>query len=100
MVEVYLQALKGKIFKILPTYEDDPEKSRRYIKLLHCELMGAASLFSGLQEKVDFIDILSIVSFLANDDSYNLPTLKQLVFSAIDNVKKLESQFDFQEEGL
>ena len=99
MVEVYLQALQGKIFKILPAYEENADTSRRYIKLLHCELIGAANVIPVLKAKIDFIDILSIVSFLASDDSYDLPTLKQLVFTAIECVKRLQSQI-INEEGL
>lgn len=97
MVDVYLEALKGKIFKILPVYEENPDNSRRYVKLLNCELMGVVGLFPVLKEKIDFIDIMSIVSFLATDNSYELPTLKQLVFTAIECVKRLESQISVEE---
>ena len=51
MVDVYLEALKGKIFKILPVYEENPDNSRRYVKLLNCELMGVVGLFPVLKER-------------------------------------------------
>lgn len=98
MMDVYLQALTGKIFKILPSFEENPDNSRRYVKLLNCELIGVSDLFPLLKEQVDFIDIMSIVSFLANDDSYELPTCRQLVFTAIERVKRLQTQIIDEEE--
>jgi len=98
MIAVYLQALQGKVFKILPAYEENVEGSKRYMKLLHCELIGAANVIPALQSKIDFIDILSIVSFLASDNSYDFPTLKQLVFTAIECVKRLQSQITSEGE--
>lgn len=100
MLDTYLQALIGRIFKILPIYEENPDNSRSYTKLLHCELIGVTNVFYELKDKMDFIDAMSIVSFLANDDSYDLPTLRQLVFTAIDCVKKLQTQISIEGEGL
>ena len=89
MIEQYLEALKGKIYKLLPIYEEDKPSFQIYAKSLVIELTGATITFPVLKSEKHFIDILNIVNYFAEYD-VNYYTCKKQVFKCLDLVGHID----------
>ena len=62
----YFKYLVGKIFKILPLYEEDSPTLPSYLKSYQRELIGDSQLFSELSNEPKFITLLATIEYLAN----------------------------------
>jgi hypothetical protein len=83
MIMRYLEALKGKIYKLLPIYEEDKPSFKIYAKSLLIELKGATLTFPFLNTEKHFIDIINIVNYFTEYDVSYYECKKQ-VFKCLD----------------
>lgn len=58
----YLQSLIGKVFKILPLYENESPKLHIYIDSLLIEMHGAEITYPKLEQCSDYISVLNILN--------------------------------------
>ena len=91
MMMRYLNALKGKIYKLLPIYEEDRDSFQIYAKSLLIELKGATLTFSVLKTEKHFIDIINIVNYFTE---YNVSyyECKKQVFKCLDLASHIQCE--------
>lgn len=88
-LEDYLDKLVGKIFKILPLLEENPENAKKYLISLINELEGMTSNYSHDSYIVSTLFSLQGIRF--NTD-YNI--WRKTVFDCLNNVKHLKAKFN------
>lgn len=75
----YFEQLIGKVFKILPLFEEHSPTLTSYIKSFQCELVGNCLLFEELKYEPKFITLLATMQYLAEAE-YDHDTCKREVF--------------------
>lgn len=93
MIEVYLNALVGEIYKILPLKEDEDSGKTvflsEYLKSLSEDLSSATILYPVLCKNPYFCKVqLGVIWLLGN--SYTQKECKVKVFKLISHVKKVQ----------
>lgn len=88
MIQEYIQSLFGKIYKMLPIFEENKEALPIYAKSLAIELIGATFTFPVLKTEKHYIDIINIVNYIAENDIDHF-TCKKQVFKCRDLVGKI-----------
>lgn len=87
----YFESLVNKVFKILPMKEAETETLNTYLDSLLRELIGNSDLVLTLKEEPAFISVVSILSYLANED-YDIPVCRQEVFKCIHLLKDIRER--------
>lgn len=91
----YLKFLIGKVFKILPISESEPDTLRDYLESLILELSGSIQLISKIKCDGSFISLLSTLQyFIDNECTHKI--YKREVFRCIDIIQKLQKKYDFK----
>lgn len=88
MITEYINTLRGKTYKLLPIYEENPDNLKVYAKNLAIELTGATYTFPQLKTETHYIDILNIVNFIAENE-LDHGTCKKQVFKCHDLLNKI-----------
>ena len=95
MKKKFLDSLEGRIFKILPLYEQKMRGEESYVEVcldsLRIELTGAISTFEELGENPDYISILNTVNYLAENDVTTV-VCKREVFKMLDRLKRIRAE--------
>lgn len=102
MLFVYIHALTGRIFKILPLKEkeDDGEEVflNEYIDGLWNDMKGALRTFPELEEVPEYMSVCNKVSFLASEE-FDLKTCRKTVFGALKLLNRLEGKLGGEISG-
>ena len=92
-LENYLNALIGKLYKILPICENSPETFPTYVRGLMDELLG----FSGLVDYIDhdpaYVSILSLLQNFINTPECPVGDVRREVFGMISSCKKMIDRY-------
>lgn len=67
-ISQYFKYLVGKVFKILPLYEEHSMTLTSYIRSFQRELIGSSILFKELENEPKFITLLNTVEYLSTCD--------------------------------
>jgi len=95
-VSNYLDALVGKIYKILPMKEDNAEFLQSYIERKIREMLAFQKFISIIGEDPDFLCLLLILYSLA-DQGAGIESVKHDVFEAIRLCKALSRKYRCEE---
>lgn len=93
----YLDALVGKIYKILPMKEDGAEFLPQYIEWRIREMTSFRDFVRVVGEDADFLSLLLIMHSLSEQEE--LSSVRHDVFEAISLCKKLRKKYGGQEGG-
>lgn len=93
----YLKSLVDRFFKILPLWEDQEETLPEYLDSLAVELSGFREMMFALSNDHDFVTLIAIVKYLANNPDTSVRTVKREVFRAISICNKLSSKYGTKE---
>lgn len=90
-LKVFLESLTGKLFKILPLYEEKNEHLSSYIHSLAIQAEGFASI-SEFASDSDFLSLLGTLNGLQNQIAVmdNRKIVKREVFKMINISKELD----------
>jgi hypothetical protein len=88
-LNVFLDGMTGKVFKILPMYESQIKGEKNhlsdYIDSLVIEMTGSCVTFPELRESAHYIAIINILNYLLNNE-FDINTCRREVFKSIDLV--------------
>ena len=79
----YMNALVGRIFKILPLWEEESETVGEYIQSLQRELVGLYNFEPAIQDDELFLSIIATLQYLIDNPACKVGTVKQEVFRTI-----------------
>lgn len=82
----YCDKLIGRIFKVLPLLEENPDHAKKYISSLLVELNGASKIFN---DNSYFISIICSLEGIGNCTDYNL--CRRKIFECISICNKLKA---------
>lgn len=89
----YLDRLVGKIYKILPLWEErEPTLATYMIELSH-ELSGCYSFVTAIKYNSQFLSLLSTLQYLIDNPDSEVSEVKRMVFGAITYCKSLKRQY-------
>ncbi len=91
----YFNFLVGRVFKILPISEEQPDTLRDYLNSLLIELVGSKELILKIRDDANFISLLSILQYL-NSNECSHDEIRKEVFHCINIINKLQTQYDFE----
>lgn len=89
----YLNFLIGRVFKILPIFENEPDTLTDYLESLLIELTGAKSIVNKLKHDVLFLSLLSILQYIS-ENKCDHKVLKREIFKCIGIVEKLKEKYN------
>lgn len=78
----YMQAMTGKIFKILPLYEDSAPAAYVYIENFLRELVGFKAMIGAIGDDADFVSMLATIRGIQSIEG-DQSAVKSDVFKAI-----------------
>ena len=79
----YMDSLIGRIFKILPLWEEGSETLGEYMCSLQRELIGLYSFEPGVQDDELFLSIIATLQYLIDHPACKVGTVKHEVFRTI-----------------
>ena len=92
----YLDAITGRVFKILPMKEQELRGFdvylRDYLSSLAIEMVGASTTFACLGLDSDYIAVVNTVNGLASADN-DVIQIKREVFKALNLLNKIAERF-------
>lgn len=89
----YLSNLVNHFFKILPIKESGESSLDVYIRSLQAELLGCKELIEAIHNDALFLTLISILQYLIDAPSCDVPTVKREVFRAISICNKLRQKY-------
>ena len=90
LLQKYFKSLINSFFKILPMRENEDTTLPTYMCSLRAELLGCKNLIPQLTEDTSYLTLLSILQYLIDNYTEEVPTVKREVFRAINICSKLE----------
>ena len=90
LLQKYFKYLINSFYKILPMREKEDTTLSTYMCSLRRELLGCKSLIPQLAEDTSYLTLLSILQYLIDNSSEEVPVVKREVFHAINICSKLE----------
>ena len=94
----YFNFLIGRVWKILPMWEEDNKDLQSYMESLQRELIGNMNLVEELKYDGYFITLLNKLEYLINEE-YTNDICRKEVFECIDIVEKISKKYNILEEG-
>lgn len=79
----YMDALVGRIFKILPLWEEGSETVGEYLKSLQLELVGLYNFEPDIHDDELFLSIIATLQYLIDHPECVVGTVKREVFRTI-----------------
>ena len=95
----YLRTLVNLFFKILPIRESGESSLDTYMRSLQSVLLGCKELIVAIHEDPMFLSLISILQYLIDNPTCNVPTVKREVFRAISICNKLKAKYAVPEGG-
>lgn len=86
--ELFLSSLVGKLYKVLPLYEDGGSEVFLYLERLIAELNGAMYTFPELTEEENYISIVNNLNYILHCGC-SLVECRRQTFDSISLAKKL-----------
>lgn len=93
ILDNYLSGLVNHFFKILPIKESGESTLDVYIRSLQSELLGCKELIEAIHNDALFLTLISILQYLIDTPSCDVPTVKREVFRAISICNKLQKKY-------
>ncbi len=93
----YCKSLIGKIYKILPLFEEQSPTLSFYLESILNELTGMYSLFVDIQDDPQIVSVICSLEFL-NKNDFNVQQCKREVFKNINSIEKIMQRY-FTNEG-
>lgn len=94
----YFNFLIGRVWKILPMWEENNKDLQSYMEGLQRELIGNMNLVEELKYDGYFITLLNKLEYLINEE-YTHDICRKEVFECIDIVEKISKKYNILEEG-
>lgn len=91
-VDKYLNALVGRIFKILPMYEKN-ENVQAYAAGIIDELIGFGGLIDAIDSDPKFISLLALLKFVSENSTSDGAAIRATVFKSITLCNKLRADY-------
>ena len=91
LFDAYLESLVGKFFKIMPMNEKNDDTLKVYLESFKVDLLGKKSLIIALNNNAYFLDLISSVQYLIDND-VDVNTCNREVKKCIGIVKKLRAK--------
>jgi len=88
----YLNFLIGRVYKILPISESEPETLKSYLDSLILELTGSKDLILKLKKDASFLSLIATLQSLS-ENQYSHNVIRSEVFKCIDIIKKLIDRY-------
>jgi len=88
----YLNFLIGRVYKILPISESEPETLKSYLDSLILELTGSKDLILKLKKDASFLSLIATLQALS-ENQYSHSEIKREVFKSINIIKKLINKY-------
>ena len=88
----YLNFLVGKLYKILPMFENKDKTLIKYLKNLQIELTGNLDLIEELKYDGNLQTILNNVEYIIQNN-VTRKECKNIVFNSINIVKKIQNEY-------
>lgn len=89
----YLNFLIGRVYKILPISESEPETLKSYLDSLILELTGSKDLILKLKKDASFLSLIVTLQALS-ENQYSHSEIKREVFKSINIIKKLINKYN------
>lgn len=89
----YLDRLVGKVYKILPLWEEREPTLVTYMEELLRELSGCHSFIVAIQYDSLFLSLLSTLQYLIDNPCSDVSDVRRMVFGAITHCKRLQEQY-------
>lgn len=96
----YLRTLVNLFFKILPIWESGESSLDTYMRSLQAELLGCKELIDAIHADPMFLSLISILQYLIDNPSCEVPTVKREVFKAISICNKLKARYAVPEREV
>jgi hypothetical protein len=98
----YFRALINLFFKILPIWESGESSIKTYMRSLQAELLGCKELIEAIHDDPLFLSLISILQYLIDNSTLEVPAVKREVFRAISICNKLKARYSvaLEKEGL
>lgn len=93
----YFNFLIGRVWKILPMWEENNEDLKSYMESLQRELIGNINLVKEIKCDSYFITLLSKLEYLINEE-YTHEICRKEVFECVDIVKKIAERYGVTKE--
>jgi hypothetical protein len=88
----YLNYLIGRLYKILPIQENEPETLKPYLESLQIELVGNSDLIKQIRYDAKFLELLGTIQYFINNQCEHNVYRKE-IFKCISIIKKLLKQY-------
>lgn len=93
LIELYLNNLVGRVYKILPMKEEDSLTLNTYISSLAHELTGFyLAVEKGKQDEYMLRVLLTLENLIDNDNTTSQDIYKREVFKCINLIKKIQQR--------
>lgn len=89
----YMEALVGRIFKILPLWEEESTTLSEYMKSLQLELVGLYNFEPGIRDDDMFLSIIATLQYLIDNPDCKIGTVKREVFRTIRVCNNLRDRY-------
>lgn len=89
----YFRTLINLFFKILPIWESGESSLETYMRSLQTELLGCKELIEAIHSDPLFLSLISILQYLIDNPTCDVPTVKREVFRAISICNKLKARY-------
>lgn len=89
----YFKSLVDHFFKILPMREDGEESLPTYIRSLQIELIGCKDFIPELQDDADYLTLLGLLQYMADNPDCSVREVRREVFHAISICNKLKAVY-------
>lgn len=96
----YMRGLVDRFFKILPMWEDREPSVTVYIESLLLELNGFNALSRILHDDKDYVSLLAILRFLADNPNLSDAVVKREVFRAISICNRLRARYLYDKNAV
>lgn len=96
ILSAYMEKLVGRVYKILPMFEERDGGLYKYIDSLSNELLGLQKIIVDLGAENEFVILVSTLRFLSDYIGHDSDKkkIRREVFKCIDVVKKISVKFD------
>ena len=93
----YMRSLVDRFFKILPLWEECEETLPTYLDSMLIEMSGFRSMMFALHHDQDYVTLIAILQYLADNPDTTPRTVRREVFRAISICNKLSAKYGTKE---